>query len=391
MNELIDVVNFNSDASCLRSEDWITAISGGKSAYFYQWLQLYVSRQKKISLGLTGASVADIAYFNPEAIELLQNHLDIFEIVLRPFAHDLAVLRLPEGFLLNFHLGRKILNKHFTKVTDFYLPPEFMLTSEQIWLLKNEGVKGTFVQSGRLDIQFSERIPSQPYHVKGINESSLQCIPFNRNLTLAYLKSLALYNAEEWNNILSEKSPRTFFSWRDGESFLLFPNGLEREKNWLDRESKSIERSKLNENNMPFAPSDSFPHPFFQTYPPHPLSGWLRELKLMGFLNRISNIEKLASEFEDWQLVLWLELIKSDIFSSVEKQSPNIQILENVHDKATKLYTIHRSEKVLEAEEILYLLTSVPKVEIESLLSSHKCAFAKKIIARRQAIRSMLK
>ena len=50
MNNLIDVVNFNADASCLPSDKWIDILKGGKESHFYKWLELYVSLKKKINL-----------------------------------------------------------------------------------------------------------------------------------------------------------------------------------------------------------------------------------------------------------------------------------------------------------------------------------------------------
>lgn len=48
---LVDVVNFNADASCLSSKQWMEDLKGGKRSKFYQWLLLYVNKKKKYHLG----------------------------------------------------------------------------------------------------------------------------------------------------------------------------------------------------------------------------------------------------------------------------------------------------------------------------------------------------
>src|SRR5437868_4325557 len=101
-------------------------LQGGSNSYFYQWLKVYVDAGKKISLGITGSTVSDVASYNPESIELINSNNNIFEIILRPYAHDIALMRSTQGFLFNLEMGMKVLNKEFKNITAFYLPPEFM-------------------------------------------------------------------------------------------------------------------------------------------------------------------------------------------------------------------------------------------------------------------------
>ena len=42
MSVLVDVVNFNADASCLDSARWLQALTGGAESEFCRWLNLYV-------------------------------------------------------------------------------------------------------------------------------------------------------------------------------------------------------------------------------------------------------------------------------------------------------------------------------------------------------------
>ena len=77
---LVDVVNFNADASCLSSTEWLKILDGGSNSKLCRWLQLYVRHQKKVVLGFPGATIADIAQNNPEGIDLINQHENIFEI-----------------------------------------------------------------------------------------------------------------------------------------------------------------------------------------------------------------------------------------------------------------------------------------------------------------------
>ena len=67
-------------------------------------------------LAMTAGAIADIATFNPEVIALVNAHPDAFEVVLRPFAHDVALLRTPHGFTENFRLGRRVNEREFINV-----------------------------------------------------------------------------------------------------------------------------------------------------------------------------------------------------------------------------------------------------------------------------------
>ena len=116
MKQLLDIVNFNADASCLSSEDWLVALKGGGDSLFCKWLNLFVKNNKKVILGLTGATVADLYYFNNEAIEIINTYPKIFEIIFRSFSHDVSLLRSSKGFKENFLKGHEIISNEFKNV-----------------------------------------------------------------------------------------------------------------------------------------------------------------------------------------------------------------------------------------------------------------------------------
>lgn len=100
---LVDIVNLHSDASCLSSRKWLKCLEYGHDSSLYQLLDNYVKNERKVNLGITGATVKDMIHFNSEAIDKINSHPEIFEIMLRSFSHDLSPLRSCQGF--KFNLG----------------------------------------------------------------------------------------------------------------------------------------------------------------------------------------------------------------------------------------------------------------------------------------------
>jgi len=359
MKTLVDVVNLNADASCLSSNWWLKMLDGGKASYFCKWLRCYVDQEKKISLGVTGATISDIAGFNPEAIELINKHRDIFEIILRPFAHDIALLRTKEGFELNLEAGIKTIEKEFGSYTPYFLPPEFMLTNEQIKILSEHNIEGTFINAGRFKKEIKERLPEEPYIVKGIFGSELKCIPFESNLTHLYLKSIHYYSSKSWNNyFLEHKSDSCLYMWRDGESSFFLPDGNEREKTWLKEESKKIERVFLSEQteSVNYKLNRYLKEKHYHYYPVHSFMAWMRESRMLGYIMNVQEFERKLASLTKEETAIWMLLINSDILSAVEKDSPEITILKNAGDKEEIKYTIWRCERGLEGEEWLNIL-----------------------------------
>lgn len=351
-HQVLDVVNLNADASCLTTEHWLNLLKGGKNSFVYRWLNTYVELEKKVTLGITGATIADIYMNNHDSIELIKSNSHVFEICLRPFAHDIALLRSNEGFLLNLEVGQKTIKSVFgnCNYVDFFLPPEFMLTNTQIYFLEKAGVQGTFINPTRFSLEIKNRLPDKEYFVKGIDGSSLRNIPFNGELTRSFLNGLHYYNASKWNEIIKKK--KNNFSWRDGESAFFIPDGVRREKAWLRDESANIKRVFLNDliKELDFSGKTDNQ---FESYPVHSFSAWVREFKTMGFIQKVQDVERCLENFSKFEKGVWLQLINSDILSSIEKSSPEIEIQDEPSDKVTSMFTIWRAEKGLEGEELI--------------------------------------
>jgi hypothetical protein len=361
MTGVVDIVNFNADASCLPAAGWLAALHGDSRSSLCQWLAVYVEERRPVVMGFTGATVADMAELNPEAIELVNANPDIFEIILRPFSHDIALLRSPAGFALNVKAGRDAIEHEFKNVTRYYLPAEFMLTNAQLHHLERSGMRGTFVNAARFNDELRARIPCRPYLVRAIFGSTLRCIPINGALSDAYLQSLHLWDVVAWNQTLAEMREDVAFSWRDGESFLFVPDGIRRERAWLQGESRRVQRLfvKDAEGALEFAePPGSDPR-VYRSYPVHSFSDWFKEFRMLGFLDRLAALEQKLETFDATATALWLQAINSDVFSAVEKDSPVIALRTGPNgDQGSReiRWTIQRSERGFEGEEFLELL-----------------------------------
>lgn len=385
MKQLVDIVNFNADASCLSSKSWLEFLEGGKKSVFYQWLSNYVNLNKKITLGFPGATISDIASFNPEAIELLNEHRNIFEIIIRPYAHDIALLRTKNGFETNLKTGLKIIKKEFGKYTNYFLPPEFMLTNEQVWILENLKIEGTFIHPFRFNDEIKSRLPKQPYKLKGAFQSQINCIPFNEQLTNTYLDSIHQFDSKKWNTTIQKSKEEIVFNWRDGESSFLIPGGNARENFWLKNEAKNIERvflyEKINGLNV-ISNFDLLPN-HYHHYPVHSFTMWMKELRMLGFIERVKRIEDNLSKFNEQEFSLWLQVINSDILSAIEKNSPVINIKSNEKSKTKNNFTIWRSERGFEGEECLLMLENkLDRNNLNKVLSQKNIAHIKKLTAR---------
>ena len=230
MSLLFDIVNVNGEASCLSSSRWLDILKGDENAEFYQWLMLYVKYKKKVTLGLTGATIVDVLKLNPKAIDLINKNPAIFEIVFRPFSHDISLLRSTEGFEKNITLGIQVIKKEFKNVSPVFLPPEFMLTNEQLSKLTLKNIKSVFINSNRFPEEIENRIPKTPYEVLGVNGVKMGCITIDGKLTYDYLRALHYYSSDVWNKSITTAKNKHVFSWLDGESSFLIPDGINREK-----------------------------------------------------------------------------------------------------------------------------------------------------------------
>ena len=359
--QVIDVVNFNADASCLECGHWFDFLKGGQTSTFYQWLKLYVDLGKKVVLGIPGATLSDIYQYNPESIELIKGHPQIFELALRPYAHDNALLRTRYGFEKNLEYGIKTVKKLLGNVPTYFLPPEFMLNSEQVNVLFQHGITGTFVNPNRFSSEAKSRIPKSPYVLRGVLGSELKCLPFYGELTKGFLEGIHFYQADKWNHLLESTEEEVSICWRDGESAFLLPDTVARERAWLQTESENVQRIHLSEYQPRFIENKELESTQYKGYPFHSFAPWLKEMRMIGFTSKVAKIEEILDGLSDEKVFHWLQVINSDILSSVEKDSPKIQLQQAVDVKEHFDYRIWRTERAFEGEEYLSLLKESEK------------------------------
>lgn len=367
---LVDVVNFNADASCLSAEKWLYCLKGGKRSLFYQALENYVSYNRKVNLGLTGATIRDVVHFNPEAIDLINKHPQVFELICRPFAHDSPLLRTNDGFKINLQKGLQIIRNTFHQVNDFYLAPELMKSGQQVKILQDLGIKGIFIHKDRFAKEIFRQIPDEPHFIKGVLGARLPCLPFNQKKeSKIFLDVLHGYLApEEWIRILEQRKADYYF-WRDGESCLLFPMGVKFEARLLAAEELGgIKRRHLSELNI--VKLLEFEKNEIMSYPYHSLQPWFKDMKMYWLASRIRDYEKKLKEYPDIVQTFWMLLINSDIMASAEKDSPVIRVSEEVfsvndnspqwtgvaRDPRTNKLTLKRCDRGVEGEDYLAYL-----------------------------------
>ena len=376
---VVDIVNFNADASCLSSSIWLDALQGGTTSKICQWLELFVGINKKVSLGFTGSTLADIKKFNPDAINIINGKKDIFEIILRPWSHDISLYRTDSLFIYNVELGIRTIKSEFDSVSNYYLAPEFMMTSRQIELISKMGIEAIFINPDRYQNDIKRRIIPTSHIVYGTSESNIKCIAIHGETTQKYLSSCQLNDPKIWDKFIQEFPDDLIFSWRDGESFLLIPDGLSREGYLLQGESAYINRKKLQSLEINYEDSSLYDRSYYKSYPIHSFTAWIKEMKMMWYVDRIRKIENNFSKLSDLQITLLLQLINSDILASVEKISPKIKLkIKGVIED----FIIYRSERGFEGEDYLQLMED-PNFRNDS------APHIKKLIARHEYLEAM--
>jgi len=376
---VVDIVNFNADASCLPSSIWLEALKGGTNSVICQWLSLFIKNKRKVTLGFTGSTIADIKIFNPDAIKIINENKDIFEIILRPWSHDISLYRTDSLFIYNVELGIRTIKSEFESVSNYYLAPEFMITSRQIELISKMGIDAIFINPDRYQNDIKRRIIPKPHIVYGTSESTIKCITIHGSTTQKYLSSCQLNDPKIWDQFIQNFPDDLIFSWRDGESFLLIPDGLSREEYLLQGESENINRSKLHSLEINYEDSSLYDLSYYKSYPIHSFTAWIKEMKMMWYIDRISKIENNYFELTDFQKTLLLQMINSDILASVEKISPKIKL--KVKDLIED-FIIYRSERGFEGEDYLQLIEN-PNY------NNHNAPHIKKLVARHEYLMAM--
>lgn len=368
---LIDIVNINADASCMSSNKWLRSLEGGDQSRFCKLLDSYISYDRKVNIGLTGVTIKDLAAFNPEAIEKINSHSEIFEILLRTFSHDLSPLRSKNGYILNLEMGLETINNYFENTVDVFLQNEIMMRNQQIEIVQNKGIKAVFINPERYNNDVRTCISRLPFICHGTGNSEILTIPVADNLTSKYLDKLhRVKTKQNWENLVGGSNLNIL--WRDGESALLFPRGIEFERMLFDDERhQNVERLFISEKIDDFL-KEAYNNKDLQMmkhFPQHQLDHWLSDFKMIWLLEHLNQLEKTIDKQTSVIQKLWLLAINSDIPASSEKKSikisvhPDVFLVPNddiswegvIADEKSLMLTFLRSERFFEGEEYLML------------------------------------
>jgi|GEM_PF-764022 len=375
---LVDIVNLNADASCLSTKRWLKALKGGIRSELYGILSLYIKADIKINLGIIGSTIAEIEELNPECIKLINDHPENFEILIRPFIHSLSILWSDDIFNFNYNLGKEYINKLFTNTINWYLPPEFALRNSQIYSLANDGCSGTFIHPKRVKENTKGKIPDGLFNLKSIQNSMLPCINFTENYDSYYLDQLQVFKSDY------TFSEETIFGWRDGESPFILPNSVEREAVFVKNSSQGFDRVFLSEI---LSKRNTDESSFVYSYPQNSLLPWLGNFRLHWFIQEVKRLENAFGSLSMLKKKLFINLLNSDILSSIEKTNVKIK-LGKTNSKGNSItpYLIVRKERNLDAEELLYLVLQCDDNMIIDFLKTTDTPFLYRIKARLTAI-----
>jgi hypothetical protein len=386
MKLLVDIVNFNADASCLSAQRWLEALRGGTASEFCAWLGGYVETDSRVTLGFIGGTLADIAVLNHEAIDLINAHPQVFEVLVRPFSHDIALTRTDAGFRINLDCGQAAIRREFKQTLNWYLPPEFMLTNRQLALLPEFGIEGVFINSGRYETGVQNRLSRTPYYVTGVADTKLRCIPFESRLTGAYLHTIQQLSDDAWVDTSNQVREDVAYVWRDGESAFLLPDGVKREKFWLGIAKRTERLSLASAAKMTrFTEPEELAPDAYRSYPVHSFAAWMKEFRMLGYLRALEKFEDRVESMGPIARLLWLQAINSDVLSAVEKASPSVRLrpyptLEPPEPDFD--YQILRTERGFEGEEYVHLLETLDSPQTRRHLRESGAPHMVKIRAR---------
>jgi hypothetical protein len=231
-----------------------------------------------------------------------------------------------------------------------------MVTNEQLMILHEQGVEGVFINPERFSEDMRCRIPDFPYTLLGLFGCEMPCIPIRGKFTDDYLLSIHMFDPTPWNRSLQESGDELTYIWRDGESPFLIPGGFAREAHWLDGEDKKTSREHMGTSKIQFLQPDCLQARYYRPYPVHSFTVWMKEFRMLGFLNRIGKIEASLDRLSEEEIHFWLMTINSDILSAIEKSPPCFPIRQDPGESGIVDLTIHRSERGFEGEEYLAIL-----------------------------------
>ena len=378
--QLVDIINLNADASCLSSKRWLTALSGGKESELFLILNAYVEHDLKVNIGIIGSTLAEIEELNPECIDLINNYPQNFQILIRPFIHSLSILWNDDTFHTNYTLGKRYIENTFKNVLNWYLPPEFALRNSQIFTIRKE-TEGTFIHPKRIKEDAKEKIPLGLFNLGTLQSEKIKCIQLTENFDSYYLDHIQVFRSEY------AFDQEVILGWRDGESPFFLTDSVEREQIFIKNSQKDFDRIFLSEY---LKNTNQANLKEYDAYPQNSLLPWLGNFRLYWFL---ADVKKLEGQFHDLDIekkVLFLNLLNSDILSSIEKNNVSV-LLKDLYGENINPYVIKRCERNLDAEELLFLIKNAPINELDESINKLNARLVKRIKAKNKILKKLLK
>jgi len=355
--DLVDIVNLNSDASCLSSERWMKALTGGLNSELFQILNSYVVEGQKVNLGIIGSTLSEIMQYNNECVDLINANPDIFEIVLRPFIHSLSILWHDETFKRNFEFGEQLTKQVFRNVSDWYLPAEFALRNNQVYMI-HDRILGTFIHPKRIRKSLNE-IDIEGYGVmQSLQNTEQNYIGFTENYDAYYLEEIQKFSSD------IEFEHDIIFGWRDGESPFLLPSSVKRELHFVKQTATRFNRKFLSE----CVDAQVRTERSIKSYPQNSLLPWMGGFRLYWYVQEVKMLERQFKELSKTKKMLFMFLLNSDILSCTEKSDVSIEIANEKGDSLFSHIVLERVQKNLDAEDILYIIKNLDDLDIDNAI-----------------------
>ena len=355
--DLVDIVNLNSDASCLSSERWMKALTGGLNSELFQILNSYVVEGQKVNLGIIGSTLSEIMQYNNECVDLINANPDIFEIVLRPFIHSLSILWHDETFKRNFEFGEQLTKQVFRNVSDWYLPAEFALRNNQVYMIQDR-ILGTFIHPKRIRKSLNE-IDIEGYGVmQSLQNTEQNYIGFTENYDAYYLEEIQKFSSD------IEFEHDIIFGWRDGESPFLLPSSVKRELHFVKQTATRFNRKFLSE----CVDAQARTEKSINSYPQNSLLPWMGGFRLYWYVQEVKMLERQFKELSKTKKMLFMFLLNSDILSCTEKSDVSIEIANEKGDSLFSHIVLERVQKNLDAEDILYIIKNLDDLDIDNAI-----------------------
>ena len=336
---MLDLINFNGDASCLPHSVFLKYIEDGS---FYSWLQLFDKYSHHAAFGMTGMSLLDVISSSDNLSISSINSSPYLHCINRPYSHSLSI-RMPSALSdLNILLGIFIYQKSFSSNSSCYLPPEFSLRSSSLQLLYKLHIDKVFHASPSYFSRDQSNPSNDFLRIDLPDGSSVFSFCIHHSATHSYLRTIQL---------LVPYSPSKLL-WRDGESSLLIPDGNRREDYFLS----SLDQPFL-------SPSDflsSLSHdPFVvEHYPLRSYQPWIGDYSNEWFFEISTNLfqRSLTHTRLDLKFVLLLLMShSSDLLASVSKEHVSIQLKDIEYPHSISTHTILRDSRTSLAESINWL------------------------------------